>query len=145
MKSHKLYYPLPNVEWKMQELISWELRCMPRKESLQCERSGYSKGHSCSSCKFGMINNLFFNFFYHHFHMIILPSCFCLCQISIYCFIIELQYNHIKLIHYITYKINHIPNLRSSECKQTLIGCRISHLKMKLNNLIITLANRVAK
>ena len=54
-----------------------------------------SKGHSRSSWPQKMFTNLIgmihqvFNF--HHFHIIILL--FCVCQISIHCFIIELQYN----------------------------------------------------
>ena len=31
----------------------------------------------------------------HYFHTIVLPVLFCVCQISIHCFIIELQYNHV--------------------------------------------------
>ena len=35
------------------------------------------------------------SFYLHHFHIIILPVLFCVCQISIHCLIIELQYNHV--------------------------------------------------
>ena len=35
------------------------------------------------------------SFYKHHFHIIILPILFCVCQISIHCFIIELHYNHV--------------------------------------------------
>ena len=35
------------------------------------------------------------SFHLYHFHIIILPVLFCVCQISIHCFIIELQYNHV--------------------------------------------------
>ena len=34
-------------------------------------------------------------FYLHHFHIIVLPVLFCVCQISIHCFIFELQYNHV--------------------------------------------------
>ena len=33
------------------------------------------------------------SFYLHHFHIIIFPIIFCVCQISMYYFIIELQYN----------------------------------------------------
>ena len=38
------------------------------------------------------------SFYLHHFHIIILSILFCVCQISIHCFIIELQYNHVLII-----------------------------------------------
>ena len=40
------------------------------------------------------------SFCLHHFHIIVLPVLFCGCKISIHCFIMELQYNHILLIPY---------------------------------------------
>ena len=44
------------------------------------------------------------SFYLHHFHIIILTVLYCVCEISIHCFINELQYNHdIKL-----YTILHI-------------------------------------
>ena len=50
------------------------------------------------------------SFYLHYFHIII----FCVCQISIHCFIIEIQYNHVSIlwyltIHYSTYKIWLLP------------------------------------
>ena len=35
------------------------------------------------------------SFYLHPFRIIILPVLFCVCQIQIHCFIIELQYNHV--------------------------------------------------
>ena len=35
------------------------------------------------------------SFHLHHFHIIVLPILFCVCQISIHYFIIELEYNYV--------------------------------------------------
>ena len=35
------------------------------------------------------------SFFLHYFQIVILHVLFCVCEISIHCFIIELQYNHV--------------------------------------------------
>ena len=62
--------------------------------------STLDKGHSCSPCP----QKNFHNFslegqqsFYLH-HLIILPVLFCVCQISIHCFIVKLQYNHVLIL-----------------------------------------------
>ena len=38
------------------------------------------------------------SFYLYDFHILILPILFCVCQISIHCFIIELQYNNVSIL-----------------------------------------------
>ena len=47
-------------------------------------------------------------FYLHHFDIIILPVLFRVCQISIHCFIIELQYNQPYDIKLLTTHLLHI-------------------------------------
>ena len=61
-----------------------------------------TKGHSCSPCPQKNAHNFSLKWPtiflpVSDFHIIILPVLFCVCQISIHCFIIELQYNIIIL------------------------------------------------
>ena len=73
------------------------------------------------------------SFYLHHCHIIILPVLFCVYEISIHCFVIELQYDDIFLmilnyIHYITYSLNFevIMNVNRLSVKQYLLISSLS-------------------
>ena len=55
------------------------------------------KGHSSSPWPLKNIHNFSLECptKLHHFHIIVLPVLFCVCKISIHCFIIELIYTHV--------------------------------------------------
>ena len=76
--------------WSMLQNLSKTLVQSQYKES--CDWTGNKK--ICLSFETKVVNTFQGE---HVFHVIILPVLFCVCRISIHCFIVKLQYNHVLL------------------------------------------------
>ena len=72
------------------------------------------------------------SYYLHHYHIIIHPILFCVCKISIHSFIIELQYNHVLTLYYITFII-----LRSS-----WMWTNFNSIMLYMNEVIMVAASK---